>query len=336
MTKKLYYDPEITQCEAQVCDCRPFEQGGFEVLLDQTIIYPEGGGQPSDTGFLDDARVSYAFEEGEDVWHRCERAFPLGARVCVRFDEARRRDHTQQHTGEHILSGLAASLYNCSNVGFHMAEDYVSVDFDRALDAKQVEALALAANETIMRNGETVCRIVDAAMLPDISLRKSAKGLQGEVRIVYAGGVDSCTCCGTHCKRAGEVGVLKILSHMNYKGGTRVFFLCGMRAVHSMMEDAALLDAIARRFSTKPADALTAIVKQGDELAQTKRQLKKRTDELFSYRAREVLEAAPRVGNTVVVAWLGEGLNMTELGLFAEMICAGGNAIAEKGPVPSC
>jgi len=326
MTQKLYYDNNLTECEATVLACREGKDG-FEVLLDRTVIYPEGGGQLSDTGTIGGARVSYAFEEGHDVWHRCARAFGAGDTVRVRFDEGVRRDHCQQHTGEHILSGLAESLYNCANVGFHMTEEYVSVDFDRQLTAEEVSALELAANEAIQRDEPTRYQIVDADQLETIELRKRAKALTGEIRIVYAGGVDSCTCCGTHCTRAGEVGVLKITSHQNYKGGTRIFFLCGMRAVRSMAQDAALVDALAKRFSTKPEQALQAVVRQGDELAETKRILKKRTEELFTYRAESVYESAAKAGGITVVVCAQEGLGMSELGFFAEKICEIGKSV---------
>lgn len=326
MTKKLYYDPRVLTCEATVLACRAHENL-YEILLDQTVIYPEGGGQPSDTGEIDGARVSYAFEDGHNIWHRCDQAFALGTRVRVRFDEDRRRDHSRQHTGEHILSGLAASLFGCVNVGFHMAEDYVSVDFDLPLSPEQVRALAFAVNEAVQRDEEISERLVDASELPGIALRKCAKGLEGEVRIIYAGSSDSCTCCGTHCVRTGEVGVVKILSHMNYKGGTRLFFLCGMRAVRAMMEDAAILDSVARRFSTKPQDVMPALVKQGDELSEARRALKKRTEALFTYKARELYEAAPKAGKTAVVVYLGEELAAAELGLLGEKICALGSAV---------
>ncbi len=329
MTQRLYYDHNAVECEATVLACRKGENG-FEALLDATVIYPEGGGQPSDTGYLNDAHVTYAFEEGDGVWHRCEREFLPGETVRVRFDEAVRRDHCQQHTGEHILSGVAKRLYGCVNVGFHLAEEYVSIDLDKPLSDGQVDALELAANEAIQKNEPTTYRLVDGAELENIELRKRAKGLAGEIRIVYAGGVDSCTCCGTHCARAGEVGALKVLSHMNYKGGARIFFLCGMRAVRSMMEEREHLGAVARRFSTKPAEAVQAVFKQGEELAELRRALKKRTEELFDYKARALHESAEKTERTGVAAIvaLTEGVSVPELGALCEKLCARGRTVA--------
>lgn len=326
MTKKLYYDHDMKECEATVLACREGKDC-CEVLLDKTVIYPEGGGQLSDTGFINDAKVTYAFEEGHDIFNRCDKAFQEGERVCVRFDEKTRRDHSQQHTGEHILSGLAESMFGCSNVGFHMTDEYVSVDFNKQLSPEEVGRLELAANTAIQRDEPTTYRIVSDKDLDGLELRKRAKGLTGEIRLVYVGGVDSCTCCGTHCARAGEVGLLKITSHQNYKGGTRIFFLCGMRAVRSMIQDASLLDEIAKRFSTKAETAVTAVVRQGEELAETKRVLKKRSEELFACRAASVYENAPKAGNTAVVVRFEEGMNMNELGFFAENLCAANRTV---------
>lgn len=327
MTKKLYYDHNLKECEATVLACREGKDC-YEVLLDQTVIYPEGGGQLSDTGFINDAKVTYAFEEGHDIFNRCDRAFGEGERVRVCFDEKTRRDHSQQHTGEHILSGLAEGMFDCANVGFHMTDEYVSVDFDKQLSPEEVGRLELAANEAIQRNELTTYRIVSDKDLDGIELRKRAKGLTGEIRLVYVGGVDSCTCCGTHCARAGEVGLLKITSHQNYKGGTRIFFLCGMRAVRSMIQDASLLDEIAKRFSTKAESAVTAVIRQGEELAETKHVLKKRSEELFAFRAASVRENAKKAGHTAIVVRFEEGMNMNELAFFAQKLCAADRTVA--------
>ena len=267
MTAKLYHQNGCTQCEATVLDCRANADGTFDILLDRTAIYPEGGGQLSDTGYIGSARCTHAREEGGNIWHSCDRPLDIGQCVHVAADEAVRLDHTQQHTGEHMLSGLAHSMFGCTNVGFHMADDIVTVDFDKPLSAEQIAELELKVNEAIQQDEPTRTVTVTPEEYETIEIRKKAKGLKGEITVVYAGGVDSCTCCGTHCQSAGQVGVLKILSHMNYKGGVRIGFVCGMRAVLSMQRDGARMDAIARRFSTSADKAVDAVIKQGDELA---------------------------------------------------------------------
>lgn len=323
MTQKLYYDCALTECEATVLDCREGKEG-FEVLLDKTVIFPEGGGQLSDSGRIGPARVSYAFEEGADIWNRCDMPLERGKSYTVSFEREIRLDHSQQHAGEHMLSGMAAKLFGCQNVGFHMAEDYVSVDLDKPLSDEDVKRLELEVNRAVERDEPTVCRMVTPEEYEEIPLRKKAKGLEGDIRIVYVGGVDSCTCCGTHTARAGEIGLVKITSHANYKGGTRIWFVCGMRAIREMMADKAIVDAVARRFSTKPEAAVKAVIAEGDELASLRRTLKERTAELFSLRAAGELSSAPEYGGVKLVIADVPGLDAHELSIY----CA---ALTEKG-----
>lgn len=328
MTKKLYYDPNITSCEAEVLAVRPVKEG-FEILLDRTVIYPEGGGQLSDTGRIGSAIISHAREEEERIWHMADREVPVGEKVQVFFDPLPRLDHTQQHTGEHILSGLAKTMFGAANVGFHMAEDYATIDLDKPLGESELAELEAKANAAVQANIPTKTQIVNDRELESIEIRKRAKGLAGDnIRIVWCGGVDSCTCCGTHCAMSGEVGFIKITAHMNYKGGTRLWFACGMRAVQYAQETAALAEKLARRFSTKQENVLEAVVKQGDELAALKRELRLRTDALLSYRAQDLLSKAESVNGTKLVVTLEEGFAMQELKVLAEKVCTGEKAVA--------
>lgn len=328
MTKKLYYDPECTACEATVLACEAVGDG-YDILLDATVIYPEGGGQLSDTGHIGEARVSHAREADGEIWHLADRPLPVGAAVRVTFDLEPRLDHTQQHTGEHILSGLAKTLFGASNVGFHMAEEYATIDLDLPLSEAQLNRLETEANRAVQRDVPTVTRIVNESELDEIPLRKRAKGLAGEeIRIVWCGGVDSCTCCGTHCARSGAVGMIRITAHMNYKGGTRLWFACGMRAVADAQENARLADKLARRFSTKPEGVLDAVTKQGDELVALKRMLRMRTDALLAYRAAELLQAAETVRGVKCIVYAENGLSAQELKQLAEKLCAQQQAVA--------
>lgn len=331
MTKRLYYPLEqqagSLECQARALACRQVE-GGYEVLLDATAIFPEGGGQLSDEGWLYDlqtgrelARVSHAREDGEDVWHLADRPVEVGARVRVKADEALRRDHSAQHSGEHILSGLANRLFGAKNIGFHMAKDYATIDLDIFLSEEQLWALERAANEAVQADLPTETQVVDGAGLDSLELRKKAAGLTGEVRIIYVGGVDSCTCCGTHVHSSGEVGYIRIGSAIKYKGGTRLWFACAMRAVDEALAEKAVLDKLARRFSTKAAEVGEAVLRQGDELAACKKELRRRTEELLAYRAAELLSAAEEIGGLRLCAALLEGLDMAELKTLAELLC---------------
>lgn len=330
MTKRLYYPGEgqdTLSCTAQVLECRK-EKDAYAVCLDATVIYPEGGGQLSDQGQLCHtktgavlAQVSHAWEEGELVFHRTDRPIEPGTEVLVKAREDLRRDHSAQHSGEHVLSGLAYTLFGAKNVGFHMAADYVTLDLDIFLDEEKLHALEAAANQAVQRNQPTRVQVVDGAELAGMELRKKAAGLTGPVRIVYVAGVDSCTCCGTHVAWAGEIGYIHIDSAAKYKGGTRLWFSCGMRGVERAWREKTELDKLARRFSVKSEDVLEAAVRQGDELSSCKRELKQRTGELLDYRAAALLAQGETIGGVRLAAALLDGLEMGELKLLAEKLC---------------
>lgn len=322
MTRKVYYDDGTCfVCDATLLQCRE-EADGYALLLDRTVIFPEGGGQPSDTGSIDGVAVTAAYEEGENIWHRVDAPVEAGKTVRVCVDAARRMDHTRQHTGEHIVSGLASKLFGAHNVGFHMAETYSTLDLDMALDAEQLAALEREANRVVQANTPVTYRFVEAEALEGMTLRKQAKGLSGDVRIVYIGDTDSCTCCGTHCTTTGEVGLIGFTAWQNYKGGIRLWFACGMRAVEAGMARRDALDGLAKRFSTSEEDVCTAVLRQGDELNEARRALRQRTAQWLDYKTRELLAEAETVGKTRLVLHSEAGLGAPDLKLFAEKLAA--------------
>ncbi|MEG1811538.1 MAG: alanyl-tRNA editing protein [Clostridia bacterium] len=321
MTKRLYQEsPELTECMATVLDCKAAE-GGFEVLLSDTIIFPESGGQLSDTGSIDKSAVKHARESGDEVWHLTDSCFDIGAQVKVALNIADRTDHSQQHTGEHIISGLANKLFDTRNVGFHMAADHATLDLDKPLTAEQIAQLERAANAAVQHNIPITYRVVDETELDTLTLRKRAQGLHGDIRIVFIDGVDSCTCCGTHCAYTGGVGYIKLVSAASYKGGTRIWFACGMRAVDAAKNDQSIIDLIAKRFSIKAEDTVCAVQRQGDELNAARRELKRRTDELLEYRAAELKAGSAQLGKLRLVVYQGEELGVAELKLLSEKLC---------------
>ncbi len=329
MTKRAYYENGALECEATVLRCRAAENG-FEILTDVTSIFPESGGQLSDTGFIGDARVTHAREEGSEVWHLCDKAIDEGARVRIAADAEPRLDHTQQHSGEHILSGLASRMFGAVNVGFHMAEDYATIDLDTPLTHEQIKELQREANRAVQCNVPVAYETVQGEELEHIALRKQAKGLKGDIRIVYfdGGEVDSCTCCGTHVAFSGEVGYIKITAHIKYKGGTRIWFACGMRAVEDSLRDKDTVDALAVRFSAKQEDVLSAVLRQGDELTSARHQLKERTERLNGFIAAELIGKAETIGGTKLIIDIQKGSAMNELKNLGDMLIRDENVLA--------
>ena len=256
-TAKLYETgPYVQTFTATVLVCTPAGEQ-FAVQLDRTAFYPEGGGQPCDTGALGTALVTDVQEHGGVITHTVSAALPVGQTVEGRIDWARRRDHMEQHTGEHILSGTLHRLFGAENVGFHIGSPAVRMDMSVPLTAGQLAEAEAQANAVIRADAPVRCWYPAPEDLAKLTYR-SKKEIDGAVRLVDAGGADLCACCGTHVSTTGQVGAIKILSAQSYKGGTRLAVVCGERAHQSIAaawQDAA---AVGTLLSSAPGRLLPA------------------------------------------------------------------------------
>ena len=286
-TEKLYYqDPYQTTFTARVLTCEP-SKGGCLVTLDRTAFYPEGGGQPADHGVLGGVTVTDVHEKDGVIFHTCDKVVELGSTVEGSIDWTRRFDHMQQHSGEHILSGLLCSLYDCSNVGFHLGADTVTIDYDRELTWEQVLEAERQANEAIWRDTPAEITFPAPDALAQLDYR-SKKELTGQVRIVSFPGADCCACCGTHVRRAGEVGLIKVLSCQKFREGVRLEILCGQRAYRYLSRIYEQDHAVARLLSVKLQDAFAAVERQNAELTAAKLRMTELEDRLFALRAQSL------------------------------------------------
>lgn len=234
-TQKLYEsDAFLQNFTATVLHCEPHGDG-FAVLLDRTAFYPEGGGQPCDTGRLGPVQVTDVRREGEVILHITDGPLTPGESVEGQLDWARRLDHMEQHTGEHILSGTLHRLFGAENVGFHIGQPAVRMDIDRPLTTEQLEQAEAEANAVVRANRPVRCWYPPAEELASLPYR-SKKALDEPVRLVDAGGADLCACCGTHLATTGQVGLIKILSAQNYKGGVRLSVAFGQRAISAVAQ----------------------------------------------------------------------------------------------------
>lgn len=267
MTRKLYYeDGFLTEFTANVLSCREGKDG-YRVILDQTAFYPEGGGQGCDLGILGDAKVTDVQEMGEEIVHCCDK--PLTGTVTGKIDWLRRFDLMQQHTGEHILSGVICANYGCNNVGFHIGADTVTIDFDAMIPAEDLLLLEDRANTAIWENTPVLATYPTAEELKTIPYR-SKKALDGQVRIVEVPGFDCCACCGTHLKTAGQVGVIKILSAVKFHQGTRLEILCGKRAFSHYQKVWEQNKIVSAAFSAKPLETGAAARRMNEALSAEK------------------------------------------------------------------
>ena len=340
-TEKLYYqDPYLTAFTAQVLACQPVK-AGFAVTLDRTAFYPEGGGQPADHGTLGGAAVTDVQEQDGVIVHTCTSPLEAGSTVEGSIDWARRFDHMQQHSGEHILSGLLCALYGCDNVGFHLGADTVTIDYNRELTEQQVLAAEQKANEVIWKDTPAEIAFPSPEELAALNYR-SKKELTGAVRIVTFPGADCCACCGTHVRRAGEVGIIKVLSCQKFREGVRLEILCGARAYRYLSQVYEQDHAVARLLSVKPQDTLAAVERLNGELAAARQRMTELEEQLFSLRAqaltgrgdvllveppmrpdgaRKLADAAAHAAGGLAAVFAGEGTSY----VYALVHAAGGD-----------
>ena len=250
---------------AQVVSCTPVP-GGFAVVLDRTAFFPEGGGQPADHGALGPARVVDVQLQGETILHYTTAPLHTGETVQGNIDWARRFDHMQQHTGEHIVSGIVHAQFGYDNVGFHIGAQDVTVDFSGPLTDAELADVERAANWVIWQNAPVTIAWPAPSELAQLNYR-SKKELTGAIRIVTVANVDVCACCGTHVERCGQVGSIKLTSAQSYKGGTRVTMLCGMRAYEDHCIKFQNAEAVSGLLSAKINETAAAVQRLADENA---------------------------------------------------------------------
>jgi len=288
-TVKLFYnDPFLTEFSATVLSCEE-GKGGWKVVLDQTAFYPEGGGQPTDHGILGGVNVTDVHEKAGVITHTCSAPLEVGAVVTGNIDWARRFDHMQQHSGEHIISGILCELYHCDNVGFHLGADTVTIDYNAEISWEQALDAERRANEVIWSDIAVNISYPDKEALDALDYR-SKKELSGQVRIVAFPGADCCACCGTHVLRAGQVGLVKVLSCQKFREGVRMEILCGNRAFRFLSNVYDQNRAVAQRLSVKPHETHAAVERLEDELAALKLRAAQLEEQVFFHIAEEYVE----------------------------------------------
>ena len=284
--EKLYYnDPFLREFTATVVDCVDWK-GKPAIILDRTAFYPEGGGQPADHGFINGVPVVDVHEKDGEVFHIVSAPVEKGTAVTCRIDWARRFDHMQQHSGEHIISGILCELYHCDNVGFHMGADTVTIDYNADITWEQALEAERRANEVIAADLAVEITYPSAEELAALDYR-SKKELTGEVRIVRFPNADCCACCGTHVLRAGQVGLVKVLSCQKFRGGVRMEIVCGGRALEVFGTVYDQNRAVAQALSVKPHATAGAVERLQAELQEAKYQAAQLETQLYALLARE-------------------------------------------------
>ena len=265
MAEKLFYeDPFLVEFTARVLSCTP-DKEGFAVTLDRTAFYPEGGGQNADHGTLGGAAVTDVREKEGEVIHYCDKALPVGDTVAGAIDFARRFDLMQQHSGEHIVSGILCGRHGCDNVGFHIGHDLVTIDFNTQLTMEELREIETLANRYIWEDHPIEVSWPEPEVLAALPYR-SKKALTGAVRIVTFPGADCCACCGTHVRSSGQVGIIKLLSCQKFREGVRIEMVAGGRALSYCTQALDQNTRVSQLLSAKPLETASAVERLQKEL----------------------------------------------------------------------
>ncbi len=268
-TRKLYYeDSHQKTFQARVLHCEETPKG-WEILLDATAFYPEGGGQAADTGKLGGVRVLDTRERGETVVHLCDGPLDVGTVAEGSIDYEKRFLRMQQHSGEHIVSGIIHRRYGYHNVGFHMGSDIITIDFDGVIPAEDLPGIEAEANAAVWQNLPVRCWYPSQEELPRVFYR-TKRALPWPVRIVEVPGFDSCACCGTHVKATGEIGLIKLFTTVGLRGGTRMEMACGQAALKLLNDAYAQNRLVSQAFSAKLGETGLAAQRMNELVARQK------------------------------------------------------------------
>ena len=264
MTRKLFYeDIHTTAFKANVISCEPSDKH-YRVLLDATAFFPEEGGQSADIGTINGLEVCDVQIENDYIYHTLKEPIAVGETVECHVDWAQRFDFMQQHSGEHILSGIVHERFGYNNVGFHLSTREVTLDLDGPLGTEQLCDIELAVNQVIWLNLPVEISYPEKEELSVLNYRSKIE-IDGQVRIVTIPGVDICACCAPHVETTGQIGMLKIVNAQSYKGGVRLTILCGERALNDYREKLSSVTTIAQSMSVKQEQVTDAFDKLKNE-----------------------------------------------------------------------
>lgn len=289
--KKLFYeDVYLNEWSADIIESIE-KDGKFNVVLSETAFYPEGGGQPSDTGEIDGVRVIEVYEEDERIYHVLETK-PVNIKVFCRLDLNRRFDLMQQHTGQHLFSAVFYNKYKGETSSFHLGDDYISVDISiNDMDPGMARDVENTANDYIFKNIDVITHVTDINGLKNFPLRKlPPAGENSEIRIVEIDKIDFSPCCGTHVKRTGEIGLIKIIKTEKYKGSTRVYLKCGMRALYDYQNKTDLALNLGKYLSVPEGEILKRVENEGLEIKALQKQLIELKENLNEFEAVEFVK----------------------------------------------
>jgi alanyl-tRNA synthetase len=326
-TERLYNDdPYLTEFRAEVIETLPYGDK-YGIVLDRTAFYPVGGGQPWDTGYLNDEKVSEVIEKDGKLLHIVDNKL-LSAEVKGSVNWARRFDFMQQHTGQHILSACFEKLLNGSTDSFHMGKDIVSIEINiDSFSIDDAERIENMANDIIYYNLPVITRVVNGEELNSLPLRKMPKVTEN-IRIVEVKEIDYSPCGGTHVRTTGEVGMIKIKSWEKCKGGIRFTFVCGNRALKDYGMYNSIIRTLSEKLSVRDSEIIEAIDKLLLDLRNTEKQLSAFTQELMRVEAENIIRECPVVSGIRLISKVFDNRSINDVKLLAQYLTKAPGTVA--------
>lgn len=292
-TVRLYdQDAYATKFEAEVLACEEVEKKEkkvYQVWLDQTLFFPEEGGQSPDMGTIDGIKVLDVQIKDEVITHTLAAPLAVGTMVKGVVDWKHRFYNMQQHSGEHIFSGIVHNRFGYDNVGFHLSDSIVTMDFNGVITAEDIEEIETEVNQAIIENIPVEVSYPTKEELKVLEYRSKIE-IEGQVRIVTIPGYDVCACCAPHVRRTGEIGMLKVMNVQSYKGGVRISILCGFRVLEAFRQKADIITELMAQFSTNQEALVENVTKLKNTNQTMKNQLASAKQELMEYKVAAIPE----------------------------------------------
>lgn len=293
MTEKLYdTDSYLSEFACKVISLYS-DENYIYIETDRTAFFPEGGGQTCDKGTLDSVSVENVQIIDGKILHFVKNSdenaekFQIGAIINGKIDVKKRFSDMQQHSGEHIFSGVVNSLYGYNNVGFHLGSEVVTLDFNGELNEDDICKVESLVNKAIWNNLEIKVTFPSDQELKDIKYRSKIE-IEGQVRLVEIPGVDICACCAPHVKFTGEIGIVRVVNFERYKGGTRVSILCGERALLDLRHKLKQNRLVSNLTSSKQDETAAAVERLKNENEKLKYDIVGLTRELLSLKSQSI------------------------------------------------
>lgn len=320
--EKLYYeDSYIKDFTTEVINVIERE-GKYHVELDKTCFYPEGGGQPCDTGFIESIPVTYVYEENGKVYHVVKKKPIKIHRVKCSIDWQRRYDNMQQHLGQHIISATLIDLFNANTIGFHLGENYTTVDIDKILDEDEIKRIENMANKIVLDNIKIEAFYPTKSQLKKLPLKKTLPKTSEQIRIVKIGDIDVNACCGTHPSSTIEVHVIKIIKFEKYKKGMRIYFLCGSRAVSDYISKSESIERMSSLLRCSQENVLEEVERLSGELNKALAETVSLRAEIADYKVGSMINSCENIEGIRVIKSIYENTDLKQLNLLASKLTA--------------